>query len=214
MRADRQPEFTQLDLEMSFVDEEDILGLVEEMLISLVEAVKPSMRVIRPFPRLSFRSVMDRYGTDKPDIRFGLEFQDLSDVAAATSFAVFRNVLEKHGKVKGICVPGCAGYTRRQLEELTELAKVHGAKGLATLALRADTGDLAVDASGSFVAKFFTPAQISEIAGRFGAKAGDLLLIVADDTEVVNKALGQIRLEMGRRLGLVDSNLLGFFFVL
>jgi len=214
LRADRQPEFTQLDLEMSFVEEEDILQLVEEMFTSLVEAVKPSMRVIKPFPRLSFQESMDRYGTDKPDIRFGLEFRDLSDVAATCDFAVFRNAVQQDGKVKGICAPGCADYNRRQLDELMELSKSQGAKGLVTLALEGEGPDLTVDPTKSFVAKFFTPQQIAEMANRFGAKGGDLLLIVADKIDIVNKALGQIRMDMGQRLGLIDRDLLAFVFIL
>ncbi len=214
LRADRQPEFTQLDLEMSFVDEEDILNLIEEMFTSLVGAVKPSMRVIEPFPRFSYEETMERYGSDKPDIRFGLEFHDLTDIAARSDFAVFRTAVQEGGKVKGICAPGCAGYTRRQLDELTELTKAHGAKGLATLPLKGDSGDLVADTALSVVAKFFTTEQIGEMASRFGAKGGDLLLIVADKLEVVNRALGQIRTEMGQRLGLIDPDLLAFVFIL
>jgi len=214
LRADRQPEFTQLDLEMSFVDEEDILNLIEEMFTSLVATVKPSMRVIEPFPRFSYEETMERYGSDKPDIRFGLEFHDLTDIAARSDFAVFRTAVQEGGKVKGICAPGCAGYTRRQLDELTELTKAHGAKGLATLPLKGDSGDLVADTALSVVAKFFTTEQIGEMASRFGAKGGDLLLIVADKLEVVNRALGQIRTEMGQRLGLIDPDLLAFVFIL
>ena len=214
LRADRQPEFTQLDLEMSFVDEEDILNLIEEMFTSLVATVKPSMRVIEPFPRFSYEETMERYGSDKPDIRFGLEFHDLTDIAARSDFAVFRTAVQEGGKVKGICAPGCAGYTRRQLDELTELTKAHGAKGLATLPLKGDSGDLVADTALSVVAKFFTTEQIGEMASRFGAKGGDLLLIVADKLEVVNRALGQIRTEMGQRLGLIDPPLLAFVFIL
>jgi len=214
LRADRQPEFTQLDLEMSFVDEEDILNLIEEMFTSLVATVKPSMRVIEPFPRFSYEETMERYGSDKPDIRFGLEFHDLTDIAARSDFAVFRTAVQEGGKVKGICAPGCAGYTRRQLDELTELTKAHGAKGLATLPLKGDSGDLVADTALSVVAKFFTTEQIGEMASRFGAKGGDLLLVVADKPEVVNRALGQIRTEMGQRLGLIDPHLLAFVFIL
>jgi len=214
LRADRQPEFTQLDLEMSFVEEEDILQLLEEMFTSLVETVKPEMRIIKPFPRLSYQETMDRYGNDKPDIRFGLEFRDLSDIAATCDFAVLRDAVQQGGKAKGVCAPGCAHYTRRQLDELMELSKAQGAKGLVTLALEEEDGNLTVDPTRSFVAKFFTAQQIREMANRFGAKNGDLLLIVADKIGVVNKSLGQIRLEMGQRLGLVDPNLLAFTFIL
>ncbi|RLC93857.1 MAG: aspartate--tRNA ligase [Chloroflexi bacterium] len=214
LRADRQPEFTQLDMEMSFVDEDDVLDLLEEMFTSLVETVKPSKRVIKPFPRLSYEHAMQSYGTDKPDIRFGLEFRDLSDIAADSGFAVFRDAVRNGGKVKGICAPGCAGYSKRQLEELTELSKEHGAKGLATLALVEESGGLGVDTGTSFVARFLSQEQIREMAARFGATGGELLLIVAGDPDTVNRALGQLRAEMGRRLGLVDPDLLAFCFIL
>ncbi len=214
LRADRQPEFTQLDMEMSFVDEDDVLDLLEEMFTSLVETVKPSKRVIKPFPRLSYEHAMQSYGTDKPDIRFGLEFRDLSDIAADSGFAVFRDAVRNGGKVKGICAPGCAGYSKRQLEELTELSKEHGAKGLATLALVEESGGLGVDTGTSFVARFLSQEQIREMAARFGATGGELLLIVAGDPDTVNRSLGQLRAEMGRRLGLVDPDLLAFCFIL
>jgi len=214
LRADRQPEFTQLDLEMSFVEEEDILHLLEEMLTSLVETVKPSMRVIKPFPRLSYEEAMERYGSDKPDIRFGLEFRDLSDIAARSSFAVFRTAVQDGGKVKGICASGCASYSRRQLDELAELAKAYGAEGLVTLALKEETASLAVDTASSVAAKFLTSGEIGKIASRFGAKGGDLLIIVAGKPGVVNKVLGQLRQEMAQRLGLIDPNLLAFAFII
>jgi len=213
LRADRQPEFTQLDLEMSFVEEEDIFNLLEELLTSLVETVKPEMRVIKPFPRLLYNEVMERYGTDKPDIRFGLEFGDLTDIAAHSDFAVFRTAVQEGGKVKGICAPGCANYSRRQLDELAELAKAYGAKGLITLALKENAANLAVDTGRSVAAKFLTSKQTREIATRLGAKGGDLLLIVAGKPGVVDKALEQIRQEMGQRLGLIDPNLLAFVFI-
>ena len=111
LRADRQPEFTQLDLEMSFVDEEDILNLLEELFTSLVETVKPEMQLLKPFPRLSYAETMERYGTDKPDVRFGLEIGDISDIVADSEFAVFRSTIQGNGKVRGICLPGCAGFS-------------------------------------------------------------------------------------------------------
>ena len=208
LRADRQPEFTQLDLEMSFVDEEDVLNLLEEMFTSLVETVKPTMRVIKPFPRLSYAEVLECFGTDKPDIRFGLEFGDLTDIAAGTNFAIFRTAVQQGGKVKGISAPGCASYTRRQLEELADLAKAYGAQGLITLPLAENP-----IATRSTATRFLTPEQIGEMAARLGAKEGDLLLIVAGESGTVNKALGQLRVEMGKRLGLIDPNLLAFVFI-
>ncbi len=213
LRADRQPEFTQLDVEMSFVEEEDILNLMEDMLTHLVETVKPSMRLIKPFPRLSYSDVMARYGTDKPDIRFGLELRDLTDILLGSEFGVFRSAVQGGGKVKGICAPGCACYSRHQLDELIELTKAYGARGLVALALTDDSGMLAVDKTSSAAAKFVTPEEIRKMADRLEARGGDLLLIVADKPGVVNKVLDQLRREMGHRLGLVDPNLLAIAFV-
>ncbi len=216
-RADRQPEFTQLDIEMSFIDEEDILSLLEEMFTLLVETAKPEMKVLKPFPRLSFAETMERYGTDKPDIRFGLELRNLSGIVNESEFAVFRSTIQGGGKVKGICLPGCADYSHKQTEELTELAKSSGAKGLITLALPAGSFDkleqLTPDKVKSVAAKYLTAEQLKDIACKFEAKPGDLILIVAGETKMVNKVLDELRREMGRRLGLIDSNQLVFFFV-
>ena len=216
-RADRQPEFTQLDLEMSFIDEEDILSLLEEMFTSLVETVKPEMKMLKPFPRLSFAESMERYGTDKPDIRFGLELKDLSAIVAESEFAVFRSAMQGGGKVRGICLPGCADYSHKQLEELTELAKSCGARGLITLALPAGSYEkleqLTPDKVKSVAAKYLTAEQLKEIVHRFEAKQGDLILIVAGEQKMVDKVLDELRREMGHRLGLIDPNLLAFVFV-
>ncbi|MFP3897856.1 MAG: aspartate--tRNA ligase [Dehalococcoidia bacterium] len=211
LRADRQPEFTQLDLEMSFVEAEDILRLMETLFASLVETVRPDMKVLKPFPRLSYREAVEKYGTDKPDIRFGLELCDISDIAAATDFNVFRTVTGQGGRVKGICVPGCGHYTRRQLDELIDLAKGWGAQGLTSVAFSGTA--ITLEEAKSAAAKYLTPGQLEEIAGRFRARAGDLLLIVADTGEVVGRALGELRNEMARRLDLAESALLAFAFV-
>ncbi len=213
LRADRQLEFTQLDIEMSFVEEDDILKLMEDMFVSLVETVKPSMKLLKPFPRLSYDDVMERYGTDKPDIRFGLELSDLTDIVAGSEFGVFKSAIKGGGKVRGFCAPGCGTYTRKQLDELIDLSKSFGAKGLVALALVEEPGGVAVDKASSAAAKFVTSEEIRKMADRLGAKSGDLLLIVADKTSVVNKVLDQLRREMGRRLGLVDRNVLAVAFV-
>ena len=217
-RADRQPEFTQLDLEMSFVDEEDILTLLEEMFTGLVETVKPDMRLIKPFPRMSYAEVLDRYGTDKPDIRFGLELRDISNIVADSPFIVFKSAIDNGGRVRGICLPGCAGYTHKQVEELTELAKSCGAKGLLTMAwLAGETAETAANASieriKSVAAKHLDIGQLRQILGRLGAKAGDLVLIAAGEAGTVNKVLDELRREMGRRLELCDPNLMAFVFI-
>ena len=211
LRADRQPEFTQLDMEMSFIEVKDILQLMEELFTSLVGATKPDMRLLKPFPYLSYKEAMERYGTDKPDIRFGLEIKDISNIAASTDFQVFRSALDNNGKVKGICVPGCGHYTRHQLEELINLAKSCGAQGLMTMAFTGEA--ITLDEVKSAAAKYLTSRQLEEIAGRFEAKPGDLLLIVADKLEVVNKTLDELRREMAQRLNLADADLLAFAFV-
>ncbi|MFC2025379.1 aspartate--tRNA ligase [Chloroflexota bacterium] len=215
-RADRQPEFTQLDLEMSFVEQEDILNLVEELLTSLAETLKPEMRVIKPFPRLSYAEAMERYGTDKPDLRFGLEIRDLSDIAAHTEFSVFLSAINGGGKVKGICALGCANYTRNQLDELNKLVQSLGAGGLLTISLGKSAGsldDLTVEMVRSVAAKFLTLDQVKEMARRLGASVGDLLLVVAGKPNLVDMVLSELRQEMGRRLKLAEPDLLAFAFV-
>jgi aspartyl-tRNA synthetase len=211
LRADRQPEFTQLDMEMSFIEVKDMLQLMEKLFTSLVKTVKPDMRLLEPFQYLSYKETMEKYGTDKPDIRFGLELKDISDIAINTDFQVFRSALDNNGKVKGICVPGCGHYTRHQLDELINLAKSYGARGLTTMAFTG--GAVTLDEVKSAAAKYLTSRQLEEIAGRFEAKPGDLLLIVADKLEVVSKTLDELRREMAKRLNLADADLLAFTFV-
>ena len=217
-RADRQPEFTQLDLEMSFVDEEDILVLLEDMFTGLVESVTPEMRLVKPFPRMSYAEVLDRYGTDKPDIRFGLELKDISDIVASSPFIVFKSAIQEGGKVRGICLPGCAGYTHKQVEELTELAKASGAKGLITLAwLPGDpvesTANASIERIKSVAAKHLDISQLRQILSNFEARPGDLVLLAAGEPATVNKVLDELRREMGRRLDLCDPNLMAFVFI-
>jgi len=211
LRADRQPEHTQLDIEMSFIEVKDILQLMEELFASLVKTVKPDMRLLEPFPRLSYKEAMEKYGTDKPDIRFGLELKDISDIATDTEFQVFHSAINSGGKVKGICVPGCGHYTRHQLDELINLAKSYGAQGLVTMAFTGE--EITSDEVKSAAAKYLTPRQLVEIAARFEAKPGDLLLIVADKLEVANKTLDELRREMASRLNLADAEQLAFVFV-
>jgi len=215
-RADRQPEFTQLDLEMSFVDSEDILKLMEELFTSLVETVKPEMKLVKPFPRLTYAEAMERYGRDKPDLRFGMEIADLTDIAAQTEFSIFRTVIADGGRVKGICAPGCAGYTRHQLDELNKMVQSLGSKGLLTIALGSAAGsldNLTADMVRSVAAKFLTLDQIKEMARRLGARLGDLLLIVAGKPQTTVTILGELRQEMGRRLKLADPNTMVFGFI-
>jgi aspartyl-tRNA synthetase len=211
LRADRQPEFTQLDLEMSFVEAPDVLQLMEGLFTSLVKTVKPDMRLVEPFPRLSYKEATERFGTDKPDVRFGLEIKDISDVSANTDFQVFRSALDNSGKVKGICIPGCGHYTRHQLDELIDLARSCGARGLVTMAFAGEAAT--VNEVKSAAAKYLTPGQLKEIASRFEAKPGDLLLMVADKPAIADKTLDELRRKMAGRLNLADANLLAFTFV-
>jgi aspartyl-tRNA synthetase len=211
LRADRQPEFTQLDLEMSFVAEEDVLQLMEELLISLMETVKPEMRILTPFPRLRYQEAMEHYGTDKPDLRFALEFKDISDMAGESGFDIFRSAIAEGGRVKGICVPDCAHYSHHQIGELTELARANGAKGLTTFALT--EGSLALGEIKSVAAKHLTQAELESIVARFGAKSGDLLLIIADKVPIVNKTLDELRRHLAYQLNLADDNFLVFSFI-
>ncbi len=215
-RADRQPEHTQLDLEMSFVEEDDILNLIEELFTSLVEAVKPTMRVIKPFPRITYDDSMLRYGTDRPDLRYGLEIGDLSDIVADSDFAVFRNAISEGGVVRGIGVPGGATYSRRELDELTAYARERGAKGLVTIALAGggnSLADLTEEGTKSAAARYLTLEQVRHMAARLGAEMGDLLLIVADSQRMAGTVLGDLRQETARRLHLPDPNLMAFAFV-
>ncbi len=215
-RADRQPEFTQLDMEMSFIDEEDILTLLEELLTSMVSTIKPEMRVVTPFPRLSYGEVMNRYGTDKPDLRFNMEIKDLTDKVSDSDFAVFSSAIAAGGRVKGICAPGCADYTRRQLDELTRTAQELGAGGLVTIALDSSAGSLeqlTADMVKSAAAKFLNLDQIKEIARCLEAGIGDLLLIVAGDNKLASTVLGELRREMGKRLHLAEQALLAFAYI-
>ncbi len=215
-RADRQPEFTQLDLEMSFVDDEDVLDLTEALFTGLVESVTPDFDLTKPFPRLSYDEVMRRFGTDKPDLRFGLELEEITDVVKESGFKVFRSVAESGGMIKGMRATGCSGYSRRQVDELTEFAKERGAKGLVTIALQGTPdsgGRWGVEQVRSAVTRFLSEDELNGITGRLGGETGDLLLIVAGDEKTTNAALAALRNEMGQRLGLADPKKLSFLFV-
>ncbi len=212
-RADRQPEFTQLDLEISFVEEADILDLVEGLFAGLVAETAPHLKVVTPFPRLSFADVMARFGTEKPDVRFGMELADLTDVARETDLNVFKAVADAGGVVKGFAAPGCGDYSRRQIDELIDFVKIRGASGLVPIGLGAPPAQLTAADVKSPVAKFLTVEQVRTIAERTGAEKDGLVLIVAADEAVANTALSQLRVEMGHRLGMIDEDAMGFAFV-
>ena len=215
LRADRQPEHTQLDLEMSFVDEEDVLDLIEELFTALVETVLPDKAVLSPFPRLTYAEAMASYGTDKPDLRFGLKMSDMSDIAASTDFRVFTSAVQSGGIVKGFNAPGCATYSRRQTDELIEFVKTWGARGLVTIALTGEGSieDLTEGQIRSSAARFLTVEQVKDMARRTGAEVGDMILIVAGPEKTTNLALSSLRHEMGQRLEMADPNMIAFAFV-
>ena len=207
-RKDRGPEFTQVDIEMSFVREEDVMAAVEAMVTAVSSSVVPERRLREtPFPRLTYEEALARYGSDKPDLRFEMELVDLSDVVRGADFRVFADALGAGGAVYAIRAPGCGAYTRRQLDELTELAKRHGAGGLVHLSVQAD-GSLHGPA-----AKFLEAAR-EGVRAATGAEPGDLLLIVADaDRTTAAEALGQLRLEMGDRRQLRDPAVLAYVWI-
>ncbi len=206
LRGDRQPEFTQLDLEMSFVERDDVLAVVEGLITELVPAVTPHKRILKPFPKLTYAEAMNSYGSDKPDLRFGVKIVDLTPVFAGSSFKVFSEAVQSGGAIKGIKAPGCAAYSRKEVEVITDLLKPAGARGLATLTWSAE------GVKGT-VAKFVSPAEASEVARLLEAKEGDLVCMVADKAAVANKALGILRLEFRDRLKLAPPDLLAFGWV-
>jgi len=213
LRGDRQPEFTQLDLEMSFVTEETVMGFVEEMAIEVSLAVTPERPLLQvPFPRFTYAEAQERFGSDKPDIRFGMELVDLAsalvDAAGtpASGFRVFDETLAGGGRVKGIAVPGMGDASRARIDELTEAAKRFGARGLVTLGV---TGH---GIHGPAV-KFLGDERAAEVAARCGAGEGDLVVIVADRPGVVADVLGRLRAELGTRLGLADPTVLAYCWV-
>ncbi|HYN87121.1 MAG TPA: aspartate--tRNA ligase, partial [Ardenticatenaceae bacterium] len=210
LRGDRQPEFTQLDLEMSFVDREDVLQLNEGLMIALVERVLPEKRIQQaPFPRLSYEEALARYGSDKPDLRFGLELHDLGAIFATTEFRVFRTALEAGGQVKGLRAPGLADYSRKQHDELEAFVKEFGAGGLAWLKVGAD-GTLSGPA-----ARFIGDEQRDSLLAAMEAQPGDLILIVADASRaIVADSLGRLRLLLGDRLDLRPKDVFAFAWVL
>ncbi len=199
-RSDRQPEFTQLDVEMSFVDGEDVMNLIEGLLIFLIEETTQKRIKQVPFPRLSFSDVMDRYGTDHPDLRFDLPLVEISDLARAGNFGVFQSALAANGMVKGIRVPGAGGYSRKEIEELTEFARILGAKGLVSLAI-GPTGEVK-----SPLIKFMSREEVQAIIDRLQGEPGDLLLFVADSAKVCNDVLYRLRGKLAERLNLIDPN--------
>lgn len=200
LRADRQPEFTQVDIEMSFIDIEDIIEAVEEVLVSAFNVA--GIKLTRPFPRMDYDKAMSSYGSDKPDLRFGLEFIDVTDIMAKSEFKAFSEIAKTSGEVKCLCVNGISEYSRKEMDDLKALTmtKEYGAKGLAWITFKND------GSMNSPIVKFFKDDEINEIKKRANVKAGDTLLFVADKPNIVAQALGKLRLFLGEKLNLIDKN--------
>ncbi|MGI1691928.1 aspartate--tRNA ligase [Thermoanaerobacter uzonensis] len=205
LRADRQPEFTQIDIEMSFVEVEDVLKINEKMITEIFKETL-GIEVPIPFKRLSYQEAMERFGTDKPDLRFGMELKNLSDIVVQSEFNVFKTALKNNGSVRGINVKGAASMPRRQLDELVEFAKTYGAKGL--LWMQVFENEVKSPAT-----KFLSEEEMKKILDRLEAEAGDLLLIVADKDEIVFDTLAHLRLELGKRFNLIDENKYEFVWI-
>ena len=208
-RGDRQPEFTQLDLEMSFVEREDIMQLIEGMFTKLVAEVVPGKRLFSsPWPRFTYNEAMQRFGKDNPDIRFGMELQDVTDLVGNSGFQVFESTVADGGHIRGINAPGLGEYSRKQLDELSDIARKYGAKGLAYIAISTNG-----EQRSSF-AKFTKPEVFESILASMDAKQGDLLLFVADKPAIVFEVLGRLRVLLAERLGIIDKDTLAFCWVI
>lgn len=198
LRANRQPEFTQIDIEMSFVDIDDVIDLNERLMKRLFKEIL-NIDIPTPFPRITYKEAMERYGSDKPDIRFGLELVDISDEVKNSNFKVFKDTVANGGTVRGINAKGCTEFSRKEIDKLEELVKTYGAKGLAWIALK--EGEIK-----SPIAKFLSEEELNAIKNKMQAETGDLLLIVADKAKTVFASLGALRLELGRKLELIGPN--------
>jgi aspartyl-tRNA synthetase len=206
LRADRQPEFTQLDLEMSFVDEEDVFAVMEGVMQHAFRSAV-GVEVSTPFPRMTYDEAMRRYGSDKPDVRFAMELCDVGELVAGCEFKVFTGALESGGQVKGICVEGGGEYSRKQIDALTDFAKEYGAKGLAWAKVD-DKGEL----TGS-IARWFGGEAGAPLRDALGAKSGDLLLFAADKSKVVARVLGELRRHIAKERGLLDPTEFAFLWI-
>ena len=205
-RADRQPEFTQLDIEMAFVERDDVMGVIERLYLELADTLSGKSVQARPIPKIPFEEAMAKYGTDCPDMRFGLELVDVSHIAQESDFRVFKDVIAKGGIVKGVRAPGCGSYSRKQVDEFTNLARSMGGKGLVSIAV--EDGGLR-----SPVLQHLGEDVTQRIAAVLSAEPGDLVLVAADQPDVTNTVLSRIRLEIGDRLGLRDPHTLAFCWV-
>jgi len=206
-RGDRQPEFTQLDVEMSFVEEEDVMSMNEAMMIELVEKFAPDKKVKQsPFPRMTYHEAMNAYGSDKPDIRFDMAFVDISDIAEKCEFSVFSSAVKNAGVVKALRVEGGAKFSRNEIDKFTDVAKIYKAKGLAYIFVEEE-------GVRSPIAKFFKDEEMNEIVERSGAKVGDIVFFAADTFDIACDSLGHVRLAVADKLGLRDDNVFSFCWV-
>ncbi|WP_145947351.1 aspartate--tRNA ligase [Paenibacillus sp. Y412MC10] len=205
LRADRQPEFTQVDIETSFMNQDELLGMMEQLMARLFKETI-NVDIPLPFQRLTYADAMDKYGSDKPDLRFGLELIQVSDLVASSGVKVFASVVEKGGEVKVLNAKGCGTWSRKEIDDLGPFAARYGAKGLAWIQVK----------EGEFkgpIVKFFTPEEIEALRERTGAEEGDLLLFSADNKKVVADVLGALRLKIGKQLGLINENEFKFAWV-
>lgn len=206
LRADRQPEFTQIDLEMSFVDTDDVIQIQEGFLKKLMKEVK-GMDIETPFPRITYKEAMERFGSDKPDTRFGFELKDIKDLVAGSEFPVFQKVVEEGGDIRAICITGGSSvYSRKKVDKLTEECKHYGAKGLVWIRKEEDGFK-------SSVSKFFDDEKLAEIADRMKAQNGDIIFIASDRPKVVFATLGFLRRRIAGQMGLLDDNVFNFLWV-
>ncbi|MDW4141394.1 aspartate--tRNA ligase [Staphylococcus saprophyticus] len=206
LRADRQPEFTQVDIEMSFVDQEDVMDMGEEMLQNVVKDVK-DVEIPRPFPRMTYNEAMERYGSDKPDTRFEMELINVSELGEEMDFKVFKDAVNNDGQVKAIVAKGAADqYTRKDIDALTEFVNIYGAKGLPWV-------KVVDDGLSGPIARFFETTHIEKLQSLTNAESGDLVLFVADKPNVVAQSLGALRLKLARELDLIDESKLNFLWV-
>jgi aspartyl-tRNA synthetase len=205
-RADRQAEFTQIDIELSFADENDVMKMTEGLMIRLLKEVM-DVEIAADFPRLTWKEAMERFGSDKPDTRFAMELKDVSHMVKDVDFQVFRSVLESGGSVRGFCAEGCAALPRKQIDAFVELARTHKAKGLAWIIIGED-GTIK-----STLSKFFTVDQLTEIAEHFGATAGDVIFLCADSNAIVFEALGAVRLAAAKWKGAIPEGKYNFLWV-
>ena len=206
-RGDRQPEFTQLDVEMSFVEAEDVIQVNEEVMIQVVEKLAPHKKLLKkPFQRITWEDAMNKYGSDKPDIRFEMQMVDVSDLVKDSQFKVFSDAVKNGGVVKALKVDGGNSFTRKEIDELTEIAKIYGAKGLAYI-------QVTEEGPKSTLVKFFTEDELMTLVNHVGAKAGDIVFFTADGFNVACEALGHVRLACGDKLKLRDPNLFAFCWI-